>query len=159
MSAQFERAWLDLLGEEGGYAELAGDPGKQTMWGITEAVARAHDYQGAMKDLPLELAHDIAQAEYWYPWCDMVPYCVAFQALSAHYNGGDPVLWLQRAARVTVDGIVGPLTLAAVLAEPEKVAMRFAAQHLRYYTSLTTWAAFSRGWANRVATDLEKGSA
>jgi len=158
MSAQFERAWVDLLGEEAGYSDLADDPGGKTMWGVTEAVARAHGYTGDMKDLPLRMAHDIAQSEYWYPWCDLVPYCIAFQVLSAHYNGGHPILWLQKAAGVDQDGIVGPATLSAVLVDPEGVAMRFAAAHIRYYTSLTTWAAFSKGWANRVANDLEKSS-
>ena len=37
---------------EGGYVNNPKDPGGATNHGVTEAVARKHDYRGHMKDLP-----------------------------------------------------------------------------------------------------------
>ncbi|HSV14226.1 MAG TPA: glycosyl hydrolase 108 family protein [Tepidisphaeraceae bacterium] len=50
---------------EGGYVNSPTDSGGATKFGITEAVALAHGYVGAMKDLPLETAKDIYRVEYW----------------------------------------------------------------------------------------------
>ena len=41
-----------LIEREGGYANHPADKGGPTCFGITEAVARAHGYAGAMRDLP-----------------------------------------------------------------------------------------------------------
>ena len=42
----------DLIDREGGYVDHPADRGGRTCFGITEAVARAHGYDGAMRDLP-----------------------------------------------------------------------------------------------------------
>jgi hypothetical protein len=52
----FEDLFHRLLLREGGYSDNAADSGGQTKYGITEEVARAHGYTGAMKDLPLSVA-------------------------------------------------------------------------------------------------------
>ena len=63
---------------------------------------------------------------------------------------------LQRAARVADDGNIGPLTLRAVRAmSTTDVLMRFAAQRLCFYTSLSTWPTYGKGWTNRVAGQLD----
>ena len=45
-----------LIDREGGYVDHPADEGGPTCFGITEAVARAQGYRGAMRDLPLEEA-------------------------------------------------------------------------------------------------------
>lgn len=55
----FDNAFDTLLGHEGEYSDYPGDPGGQTMWGITIAVARAEGYVGAMRSLPVEKAKEI----------------------------------------------------------------------------------------------------
>jgi lysozyme family protein len=35
------------------------------------------------------------------------------------------------------------------------VLMRFVAQRLRFWASLSSWPTFGKGWAIRAATDLE----
>ncbi len=59
--------WIDALIErEGGYVNHPADKGGPTCFGITEAVARAHGYRGAMRELPREDAVAIYQRLYWF---------------------------------------------------------------------------------------------
>ena len=55
----------DLIGREGGYGNHPADRGGATRWGVTEAVARAHGYAGAMRSLPREEAAAIYRRTYW----------------------------------------------------------------------------------------------
>lgn len=152
----FDRAFAALIGNEGGYSNNPKDPGGETMFGVTARVARAHGYTGPMRDLPLSFARAIAKAEYWDPYkLDEVPAQIAFQVLDAAYNGGHPAQWLQQAAGVTADGVIGPKTLEAVAAaEPAALCARFDAYRLQYLTDLPTWPTFGRGWARRIAANL-----
>lgn len=61
----FNKAWAATGQAEGGYANDPHDPGGETNHGITAAVARAHGFKGDMKDLPLDVATEIAKAQYW----------------------------------------------------------------------------------------------
>lgn len=54
-----------LIEREGGYANQPADKGGPTRFGITEAVARANGYRGAMRELPREEAAAIYQRLYW----------------------------------------------------------------------------------------------
>ena len=54
-----------LIEREGGFSDHPADRGGPTMYGITEAVARAHGYRGAMRELPLDEASAIYRRLYW----------------------------------------------------------------------------------------------
>lgn len=54
-----------LIAREGGYVDIPADRGGATNFGITEAVARANGYVGAMRDLPRQQALDIYRHIYW----------------------------------------------------------------------------------------------
>lgn len=54
-----------LIEREGGYANHPSDRGGPTNYGITEAVARAHGYSGAMRNLPRGEAAAIYRRLYW----------------------------------------------------------------------------------------------
>ena len=56
----------EILGKEGGYVNHPDDKGGPTKWGITEKVARAHGYQGDIRDLTRGQALEILEADYWY---------------------------------------------------------------------------------------------
>lgn len=132
------------------------------MWGITVAVARANGYQGAMRDMPQEIAKDIYRRKYWRPWMDTLAYSVAFQVLDASVNSGErqAAKWLQRAVGVKDDGVVGPVTLAAARkADPVKLAALICAVRLEFLANLPTWPTFGRGWARRIAGNLKKAGA
>lgn len=55
-----------LLRREGGFVDHPDDRGGPTNFGITEAVARAAGYAGAMRNLPRGTAADIYKKRYWY---------------------------------------------------------------------------------------------
>ncbi|ASW01810.1 glycoside hydrolase family 108 protein [Paraburkholderia aromaticivorans] len=157
----FDDAFKALIGNEGGYSFNPHDPGGETMWGVTARVARSEGYTGAMKDLPLDTAKQIAKQKYWDPLhLDELDPRVAFQIFDANYNGGLVVLWMQKASGAKEDGKFGPDTLDAVKsADPLKFVMRFAAFRLRYLRNLHAWPNFSRGWTERMAANLLLGAA
>lgn len=119
------------MGHEGGYSNDPLDSGKATRYGITERVARANGYQGDMRDLPLERAQDIARTQYWDVLrLDAIAELsaeIAAELFDTSYNCGTGRAgqFLQRALNalnrgeadypdLVVDGLVGPMTVAAL---------------------------------------------
>ena len=120
-----------LIDREGGYANHPSDRGGPTKYGITEAVARAHGYSGAMRDLPRDEAAAIYKRLYWLrPRFDQVAKrssAVAAELFDTGANMGPAVAatFLQRALSalnrdrsdypdLVPDGRIGPATLAAL---------------------------------------------
>lgn len=155
----FDRAFDLLLGHEGGYSNHPADPGGETMWGITLRVARANGYAGPMKDMPVSEAKRIYKALYWdEAGIESLPPAVRYVVFDAAVNSGpkQAIKWLQRAVYATDDGVIGPKTLLAVnSSDPQSLRTHFLAQRLRFMTDLSTWAAFGKGWARRIADLLE----
>ena len=155
----FDEAFGLLLGHEGDFVDHPDDPGGKTRFGVTEAVAREAGYQGDMRELPVEVAKAIYRARYWDACkADDLPAGVRYFVFDAAVNSGvgQAVKWLQRAAGVNADGVVGPQTIAAASSlEPERLKAAMLGQRLRFMAQLANWPAFSRGWANRVADLLE----
>ncbi|MEO5774391.1 MAG: glycosyl hydrolase 108 family protein [Sphingomicrobium sp.] len=120
-----------LIEREGGYVNHAADRGGPTCWGISEAVARAHGYTGAVKQLPRGDAADIYRRLYWLrPRFDEIAKrspAVAAELFDTGANMGPTVAatFLQRALTalnrngtdypdLTPDGRIGSSTLAAL---------------------------------------------
>jgi len=154
----FDQAFEKLLGHEGRYSNHPADKGGETMWGITESVARAHGYVGAMEELTQWQAGAIYRASYWTPLkADQLPAEVRFDVFDGAVNSGvaQSAKWLQRALGVTVDGVVGPQTLAAAQRAPAAVLKcQYNGQRLAFMTDLATWPMFGKGWARRLAKNL-----
>lgn len=154
----FEKAFDILLGHEGGFVDHPKDPGGATRYGITQRVARKHGYLGDMREFTLSEAKRIARVEYWDEVkSDFMPDAIRFDLFDGAYNSGpvQAAKWLQRAAGVDDDGVIGPKTLAVVrAADPQKLAKRYNAFRLMFLTDLGTWPTFGRGWARRVAHNL-----
>ena len=148
-----------VLSHEGGYVNDPRDPGQETRWGISK---RAYPHLD-IRNLTRAQAVDIYRRDFWQRVRgDELPREFAFQALDAAVNHGigNAVRWMQRAAGVADDGVIGPVTLAAVQrAQPADLVLRFNAERLRFYAKLTTFATFGRGWVNRVAGNLEHAAA
>lgn len=154
----FDEAFDVLLRFEGGYSDHAADPGLRTRYGITEAVARAHGYGGDMRDLPLDVAKVIYRTDYWQAVrADDLPEALRYAVFDGAVNSGvgQSVRWLQRAAGVADDGVIGPVTLAAVRAgDADRIRARMLGERLRFLANLSTWGSFGRGWSRRVADVL-----
>jgi lysozyme family protein len=159
--SSFDSAFDALMDREGGYSNNPDDPGGETMFGITERVARRFGYTGSMRMLPRVTAKAIARQEYWdRARCDEMEPRVAFQIFDTIFNGGPAIKWLQMSVDAAPDGRIGPATLAALkLVDPVKVVMRFNAYRLMYLAGLKTFPTFGHGWANRIAANLLKGGA
>jgi lysozyme family protein len=120
-----------LIEREGGFVHHPSDRGGATHYGITEAVARAHGFAGAMRDLPRREAVAIYRRLYWLrPRFDQVarrsPRVAAELFDTGAYMGpAVAATFLQRAltalnrngrdfADLVPDGRLGPVSLAAL---------------------------------------------
>lgn len=155
----FDTAFHELLGHEGGFADHPKDPGGATCWGVTERVARATGYVGHMRDFPVELAKAIYRQQYWDAvYAEELPEALRYPTFDAAVNSGttQAAKWLQRAVGAVDDGQIGPETLRMARgANPDRAAKRMLGQRLRFMTELPTWPAFGRGWSKRIAKVLE----
>ena len=121
----------ELIDREGGYVNHPADRGGPTRFGVTEAVARAHGYSGAMALLPRDEAIAIYRRLYWLrPRFDEISRRapqVAAELFDTGANMGPAVAttFLQRALTalnrngqdypdLVPDGRAGPHTLAAL---------------------------------------------
>jgi len=154
----FDTAFERLIGHEGGYVNHPADPGGETNWGITLRTARAEGYTGRMRDLTRDQAREIYRSAYWdRAKADQYDGAIGFQLFDAAVNHGigNAIRFLQRAVDVADDGIVGPRTIAAVQSMTvTDVLARFNAERLMFYTKLSAWPTFGKGWARRVAGNL-----
>jgi lysozyme family protein len=155
----FDQAFDRLIGHEGGYSNHPSDPGGETMWGVTKRVAQANGYDGAMMNLSRDKAKDIYRKQYWDAvQADKLPELLRFQVFDAAVNSGgkQAIKWLQRVANVGDDGVLGPMTLnAAAKLNPHEAVAEYNGIRLDFMTSLPTWSAFGRGWARRIASNLQ----
>lgn len=150
----FDDAFDALIGNEGGYVNNPADPGGETKYGISKRSYPGED----IKSLTLDRAKAIYLRDYWGPaGCDALPDQLRFQVFDMAVNSGvkPSIKALQLAVGETVDGVLGPLTLQAVQSMPAlRLVARFNGARLSQLADLSTWPAFSRGWARRIASNL-----
>lgn len=160
--SDFNKAFDRVIGHEGGYVNHPQDPGGETNWGVTKNTARAYGYNGSMRDMTREQAKSIYKQGFWdRVQGDKLNDAVAFQLFDASVNHGigNAVRMMQRALGVADDGIVGNVTLSALQAiNPSDFVLKFNAQRLNFYTSLSTFGTFGKGWVRRVAGNLNYGA-
>lgn len=130
-STFFDKAFAHVIGVEGGYSNDKNDLGGATRYGITEAEARSNGYTGPMTALPLDFAKGIYQRKYWGALSlddvAALSYPVALELFDTGVNMGIGVSgkFFQRSLNalnrqqrdypdVTVDGAIGPRTVAAM---------------------------------------------
>lgn len=159
MKSNFPASVALVLRSEGGFVDNRADPGGATNMGITRATLSNWMRHPALiadvQALSVETATAIYQAQYWSAvQGDNLPAGVDFAAFDFAVNSGSAtaIKKLQATLGVTVDGIIGPITLAAATkAEPVGVINALSNARLIYLQSLPTWGTFGGGWSKRVA--------
>lgn len=156
--ARFLKWFTWLLKWEGTvYENDPEDPGGATKFGIDQ---RSHPKENIRK-LTRERAAEIYWTEYWtrchaHEMPSGVGEVVA--SIAVNTGHGRASRWLQAAVGVTVDGDIGPMTLAAVKAKPQAVLVAALLDRTElHYRSIAKgkMAKFLKGWLNRN-DDLRK---
>lgn len=148
----------EILQQEGGFVNNPADPGGATNLGITKATLEAFREKAVTEDdvraLTKDEAQEIYRARYWNVMrCNDLPPGIDLMVFDFGVNAGPQrsIKLLQKAAGVTTDGSVGPITLAAVrAADPAALIARFAEGRMEHYRSLPTFDTFGRGWTSRT---------
>lgn len=156
---EFDRAFDILISHEGGFSNHPDDPGGATMYGVTEAVARANGFTGHMRDYTLLEAKAVYRKQYWDACqCEFMPEVIRYPLFDAAVNSGavQAIKWLQSAAGVKADGVIGAMTRSAVaVSNHQLLRQQMIGKRLRFMTDLKNWPSFSKGWSKRIAALLE----
>lgn len=144
---------------EGGYSNHPDDRGGATMFGITEAVARANGYNGPMNQLPREVADDIYARQYIAPFSGIEHLGTQTMVVSMGVNAG-PARGADIASQAigagrTLQGEELANAINAYVAEhgPQAFAERFREERLEFYRGLGNYGTFGRGWENRANSE------
>ena len=157
-----------VLAHEGGYVDHPSDPGGATNLGITrKTLARWRQVspwwalpKSAVRALGRAEAARIYRASYWDvckagklpPGLDLALFDFAVNSGPAR-----AVRMLQGELGVRVDGVIGPLTLAAITRRVSEhgaggLINALCDRRLSFLRRLLTFATFGRGWSARIAT-------
>ena len=159
----------DILRREGGFVDHKNDRGGATKFGITQdTLTQWRGEPVSVEDvrrLEFDEAAEIYAARYvTQPKFDQIPYdSVTALVVDCGVNHGvsRATRWLQKAADVNTDGMVGPVTLSAVKeCDPGDLYRAILADRSSFYGRIITndpsQAAFAAGWANRLSEFIEE---
>lgn len=166
----FDLAFERLIGHEGKFQNMRSDRGnwthgkvgigelKGTKYGISAMTYPHLD----IENLTLEEAKKIYYSDFWIrAGADQYDGAIGYQVFDAAVNHGigNAIRFLQQAVNVVDDGDIGPITLEAIKnSSLTDILMRFNAARLRFYTKLSTWNDYGKGWVNRIAGNLDFGA-
>lgn len=163
----FEKAFERLIGHEGGYSTDRNDPGNWTGGKVGSGILKGTKYGIAantypnldIKNLTIDQAKAIYKKDWWDKLgADQLHPAIVFQLWDFAVNAGKSraIKELQQAVGVPDDGIIGPKTIAAVKSKDvNDVLLLLTSERLRFYTSLSTWVTYGKGWTIRVAENLK----
>ena len=150
---QFQHCIKVILTEEGDLSDHASDPGGLTKYGIS---SRAYPTLN-IRALSIEDAEDIYRRDYWRPiHGDALPSGIALLLFDSavNFGAGAAIKLLQRALKVTEDGIMGVETLNAVERISHRAPVQFlidlCAERALRYARNSNLNTFGRGWFRRL---------
>jgi lysozyme family protein len=159
MQANFPAALALVLKDEGGYVDNPADPGGATNLGITLRTLAA--WRGIatlpkseVLNLTVAEAGKIYKARYWDAIRgDDLPIGLDYAVFDYAVNSGPTAAAraLQHVLSVPMDGVIGPITLAAANKSPTTAILMLCANRLQFLEGLSTWGAFGNGWSARVS--------
>lgn len=161
---RFEPCLAQVLRHEGGYVDHPADPGGATNMGITHKTLARWRNVSPWWDLPKsevqKLTRDEAARIYRAGYWDLcraghLPPGLDLALFDYAVNSGPDraVRTLQAALGVVVDGLVGPLTIAAAQRADTGTAINaLCDRRLGFLKGLANFVTFGRGWTSRVAS-------
>ena len=153
MKENFEECLKMLLHHEGGYVNHPDDPGGETNLGVTKKVYAASGGKKSMKKLTVKDVAPIYKKSYWARLkCDDLPSGLDFCAFDWGVNSGTgrAAKALQKICGASVDGAIGPKTLALINRQnPKYMIEEFGKIRQEFYESLGTFKTFGKGWTRR----------
>ena len=166
----FDKAFSITIGHEGGFTNNPKDAGnwtggkvgvglnKGTKYGIASNTYPNED----IKNLTLDRAKFLYKRDYWdKAKCDSLPNGIRFHVFDCAVNSGvsRAIKTLQQALNVNADGIIGNQTInASKQFKEDELVNRFYSFRIVFYTSLSSFSTFGKGWMNRVASNLKIGA-
>lgn len=162
----FDEAYARLHKAEGGFSLDRKDPGNWTGGRVGVGKLLGTKYGIAANTYPdvdiKNLTPAQAKAIYYRDWWlkaggEHFHAAIIYQLWDFAVNSGmsNAKRKLQKAAGVTDDGIIGPVTISIVRAmDLNDLLFLFNAEKIEFYTSLTTWPTYGKGWMNRTAMNL-----
>lgn len=166
MALTYDQAFERVIGHEGGYTDDPRDRGNWTSGVIGKGELKGTNFGiSAMtypnldiKNITLQQAKDIYKVDFWNRvHGEELHNAVAYQLFDAAINHGvgNAIRLLQRALGVADDGRVGPVTLtAAKTIDTNDLLLKFNAQRIHFYTRISTFNTYGRGWMRRIADNL-----
>lgn len=159
--SNFEKAIEVVLAHEGGYVNNAADPGGETKYGISKRSYPNVD----IKNLTIAQAKQIYFDDFWKPYRyeEILNDDMATKLFDTSVNTGTKrgVRFVQQSLNqmgktLTVDGLFGPGTLAAINSVDNSVLLNvYRGVQAEYYKGLVAAdpkkAVFLRGWLIRAA--------
>lgn len=153
MNNDWEKAIAFVLKEEGLYSNDPNDKGGETNFGISKRSYPNVD----IKSLTVDKAKEIYIKDFWNVChCDELPFPLSIAVFDSAVNQGVGAAsrMLQIALNVTVDGVIGPKTIAAAFKSEFVGVRRFLTQRMvRYIDTIAkdpTQRVFAENWAGRL---------
>jgi len=158
MKDNLQTSLTTILHHEGGYVNHPKDPGGETNLGVTKRVYEEYGGKKDMKDLLVADVAPIYIDRYWGKMkCDDLPSGLDLCVFDFGVNAGPgrAAKFLQRMIGTTIDGGIGPNTLAKVneyVKENtiEETIEKYQTMRQEYYEGLSTFDTFGKGWTRRV---------
>jgi lysozyme family protein len=158
MKKNYQKCLETILHHEGGYVNHPKDPGGETNLGVTKRVYEEHGGTKDMKELTVEDVAPIYKKGYWDKMKgDDLPSGLDLCVFDFGVNAGPgrAAKFLQKMIGTTVDGGIGPMTLAKVNEYVdsnglEESIKQYQSARQEYYENLSTFNTFGKGWTRRV---------
>lgn len=165
-SAMFDTVFERVVMHEGGYQCDPKDRGNWTSGKVGLGELKGTNRGIAAMTYPHldieRLTDEQIKAIYFEDWwlklgMDRFRPAMQYQLFDAAVQHGwaRAVRMVQHAVGTSADGIIGPQTMKAIKAmEINDLIMRFIAYRIRFYTRISTFNDYGRGWMSRVAECL-----
>jgi lysozyme family protein len=158
MQNNFDHSLDLVLKSEGGYVDNPKDPGGITNLGVTAKVWATYKGRSTthkeMKNLTRADVAPLYEKKYWDACnCDELPSGIDYLVFDFAVNAGTgrSIKTLQKVLNVPEDGHIGNVTIQNVeIADKSDLVNKFSEAKKEFYSSLSTFPTFGKGWFSRV---------